>query len=204
MSSYCNRTTTKSKRKRRKHKDRPCLEFVESPIEKFGNSVDYVTGEPIEFPTIKIDCQSSTQWVSPQIRKSERLKVKRGSKNKATTRVDATSDFSTILEYEEEREKSKRRTTRSYSRKLDESSKLRDSTTPKGPGTTSQFDISTPGSKDNSPIAPSCLSTPEIICEPRHRLSRPSSTPTNSMHYLFQAKTPVLRDVVVLVENTPF
>lgn len=223
MSSYCS-TAKPKRRRRRKQRDRPCLDFVESPIETFAEPVDHVTGEPIEFPTITLDTQSSTQWVSPQIRKSERLRLKRGRTRTRLARVksaddtqkltvDQTGDFSTILEYDEDPECNRKRNTSQFyklSRRSTSKQLCTPTLPPKNSSSSFRNNEEEKEEEDNSPAIPSCLSTPKMSFEESRRqlLSRSSASPSTStkpLHYLFQASTPVVsRDVVVLVENTPF
>lgn len=201
-----------SRRRRRKNRDRPSLEFLESPLERFVGTANFVSGEPIEFPTIKLDNQCSSQWVSPQIRQSKRLKQKGRTRRSTRLRqgqsteislANVTKEFPTILEYDEENvDEREKNAPRNLSCGMFEKENLLTNTPPiyKSPGKVCN---------DDSPVVPFSVSTPDIPCLENHSYQSSSSarslnTKKACCHYLFEANTPVMKDFVVLVENTPF
>lgn len=196
---------------RRKKKDRPELEFIESPIDKYS-SVDHPDfGEPIEFPTSIVNGQ--TQWITPHITevnvtpKPKRSGMKRLTKKEKSAKVvlkkqddNLMHDLSTQIEYNEIEEDEtivlggNRRFTRSMAKTFCRS--------PEKENVTLIDDI-------DSPNLPSNLSTPELentltsrCTELKNNFSS-EKTPGKSPHYLFRGQTPKSKSFIVLAKDTP-
>jgi len=183
MSSSITRVKSGKIRKRKKKtKDLITpLSFIEEPYNGTRPYLDEsVYGEPIEFPTTKLLPGQLSNWVSPQITNTCKKKTRscmslRERKTKEVKLLKLQNDnLSTSIAISEDI------TPKKVCRNTDE------------------------------PFVGMNMSTPDVcnnfgsnVSTPRMDSNLSVNTEQTPIHYLFQGRTPLLRNFVILVEDTP-
>lgn len=171
---------SKPRKRRKKRIPKHPLEFVENPYDGELHSENQInTGEPVEVPTLKIDFRTSSQWVSPQL--NDENIPKRCLRSSMRTRRNKRKSGRVI----------KKTLNTPPTTLLEESCiKLHKQST------NSTLNYTEPG-------LPSNVSTPDELENFNFNRATPTMSRRKPLHYLFNGQTPVLKDFVILVENTP-
>ena len=211
MTDKSKSTKINKRRCRKKQKiNKASLEFVESPYDGEKHLEDLVfPGSPIELPTVKIDCHSSSHWVSPQVTtvvngkyslrssmRSQRTQKKSRATLKRTNNLhsDISEDECANNIYQFSDDYNLEQITKDKQNKFRFESCLQDvAPVFVSPQRTSMY--------DSEPVLPLSISTPEML--QTIDLESESYPPEQQFHYLFQGKTPVLKHFTILAEDTP-
>ena len=184
--SKVTKATKSHKRKKRRIKKDP-LEFVESPVDGDIHCETTINpGSPREVPSVKIGYETSSSWVSPEAYNCvSKYPLRSAMHSKNTSK----------------RPRLIRRIHKENSEPISQSISNSRQNANLNSNNCSSFSII---SENHIPI-PNCIATPDskLCLNNSVDLHTPKSFSKETVHFIFNGKTPILREFSILVKNTP-